>query len=64
MMNARRTRMTFDGTIVDATDWADLGRRILEAADEAAELRMPFATNVRGMPSLMRRTSLMETDQE
>ena len=33
-------------------------------ADEAAELRIPFATNVRGMPSLMRRTPLMETDQE
>lgn len=64
MMNPRRTRMTFDGTIVDATDWADLGRRILEAADEAKELRIPFATNVRGMPSLMRRTPLMEAEQE
>ena len=63
MMNPRRARMTFDGSIVDATDWADLGRRILEAADEAAELRIPFATNVRGMPSLMRRTPSLEMDQ-
>lgn len=56
--------MSFDATIVDATDWAELGRRILEAADEAAELRVPFATNVRGMPSLMRQTPIMETDEE
>jgi len=56
--------MTFDGTIVDATDWAELGRRILEAAEEAYELRLPLATNVRGMPSLMRRSPALEDDEE
>ena len=61
----RRTRkpMAVDGGLSGARDWADLGRRILEAADEAARLRLLPTTNVRGRPCLMRHPRTQEVDR-
>ena len=55
--------MAVDGGLTGARDWADLGRRILEAADEAARLRVLPTTNVRGRPCLMRHPRTQEVDR-
>ena len=55
--------MAVDGGLSGARDWADLGRRILEAADEAARLRLLPTTNVRGRPCLMRHPRTQEGDR-
>lgn len=60
-MKRRRTRMAFDGDILQAVDWADLGRRIRSAAAEAVQLNLPLPTHVRGKPSPMRHGSTEET---
>lgn len=62
-MRRPRKHMTLGGNLTGARDWAELGRRILEAADEAARLRMRPASNVRGRPSAMRHPNTEEVDR-
>jgi hypothetical protein len=62
-MKQTRKIMAVGGDLTGARDWAELGRRILEAADEAARIRIRPASNVRGRPSPMRHPNTEEVDR-
>jgi len=55
----RKRNQRIMGNEVAPLDWAELGRRVREAAALAAEMQITPATNVRGQNSMMRHPRIM-----